>query len=88
MKEYIPGKGCPGMNCILWNECSALACKGHGLIDWGAISCIVENAGGIVSAWDGSKIPTAHELDSLKFDSILMAADTETHERLLRLLQS
>ena len=86
LEAYVPGKGCTGMNSILWGEVAALACKGHGLIDWGAISCVVENAGGAVSAWSGSAVPTAKDLETLRFDSILMAADAVTHQQISDLL--
>lgn len=81
-EAYEPGRGCPSINSILWGEAAAVVCKGHGLIDWGAVACIVACAGGVVTSWSGAAVPTSADLESLHFDSIIIASNQTVHEQI------
>lgn len=87
-QAYEPGHGCPSINSILWGDAAAVVCKGHGLIDWGAIACIVACSGGVVTSWSGAPVPTAADLENLHFDSVIIAANQIVHDQIQELLNN
>ncbi len=56
-------------------------------IDNGALGFIVREAGGIVTAWDGSPLPKISECDNRVFPNSVLALNEKLHSRLIQELK-
>ena len=59
-----------------------------GLIDWGALAFLAQEAGAAVSQWDGSPLPRLDALSGLYYSRLLICRDTEVQRRVLPRLGS
>ena len=86
--SYTPEKGCPSTNSILLGDSSALISRGPSLIDWGAIGFVIEQAGGIVSDFNGNALPPISNLTDLRFPELLICTTNDIQKRILNCMHS
>lgn len=80
---YTPEKGCLSLNSILLRECSALIGREGGLIDWGAIAFLAQEAGTLVTDFKGKHLPQPSELIDNCYPELLVCKDWETQQKIL-----
>ena len=73
----------PNVNGILSGDlCGAILATGN-WIDGGAIAFLAQEAGYQVSGLDGKPLPPLYQCHQAKFAGIIIAADSDIHQKLL-----
>lgn len=68
---------------VLTGRARAACALDAGLIDWGAIAFLTEQAGGCVSDLAGRPLRKIDQPGDFRFPGILVSTDSQTHEQLL-----
>ena len=84
--DYDPKNWSLTQNSILTGELGAYVRFNAHLIDWGAIGFIVGEAGGVVTDALGNDIPSFRKHPNRRVPSVVVAANHELHEKILRAL--
>lgn len=83
--EYQPGFD-KTITDVLTGRARAACGLDAGLIDWGAIAFLVEQAGGCVSDMAGRPLEPINMPGDFRFPDILASTDTQAHEELVAIL--
>ena len=86
VKDYDPLRGIDNLNDLFTGKLDAFACRQGDLLDWGATAFIVAQAGGSASYLDGSEFTAFDAFDPQDTADMLVSTSTDTHLRILDLL--
>lgn len=84
--NHRPGKSVDNLNDLFTGRLDAFACRGGELLDWGALACIVIEAGGAASRLDGSPLTELDEFLPDRRADLLLAASPAIHREILGLI--
>jgi myo-inositol-1(or 4)-monophosphatase len=87
VEDDDPVRGLDNLNALFTGGIAAFACHGGDMLDWGALACVVQAAGGVATQLDGSSLHASFErFDPEKKADLLVATDTALHAEILALI--
>ncbi|MDC0831765.1 inositol monophosphatase family protein [Geitlerinema sp. CS-897] len=85
---YSPDVAVPNFNKMLANELTGAILDSGKFIDGAALAFVAQEAGCIVTTFDGSPPPPLHECDNYERPGLLVAASETVHQDLLEAVRS
>lgn len=81
--DYSREHPVPSVNGILTGEVSGVVLRGGKFIDGAALAFLAQEAGCIITTWEGTPLPPLHTSESYSRPPLLMATSPAVHQHLL-----